>query len=159
MGFMSRIHDEQQPDGPALTSELMRQYSRELSHAIWLRGQAGERLEGEARLYKAMRLHPEYHRLWDRLDRLGEAGLTQAGVDPLLHVQMHAMVEAQRVEKDPPEVEAALKALLRRGFTRHQAVHEVGALVAQELYHMLNENRVFDLDGYVRELRRLIRGR
>lgn len=157
---MTQIDDDQHPDEIGVTSALVRQYSRELSHAVWLRGQAGGRLEGEeARIYRAMRQHPEYHKLWDRLDRLGDAELEQNGVNPLLHVQMHAVVEAQRAEKDPPEVEAALKALLRRGLTRHQAVHAVGSLVAEELYHMLSENRLFDPDWYVRELRKLAVGR
>lgn len=157
---MSHPDEEEHPDETRTTTALMRQYSRELNHYIWLRGQAGERLEGEeARIYKAMRQHTQYHKLWDRLDKLEEAELIQDGVDPLLHVQMHAMVEAQRVEKDPPEVEAAIRALLRKGRTRHQAVHAVGSLVAEELYHMLSEDRVFDLAWYVRELKKLIAAR
>jgi hypothetical protein len=44
---------------------------------------------------------------------------------------------------------------VRQGVSQHEAIHRVGAVLTDEIWHILNEKRPFDEAGFVRKLRRL----
>jgi len=54
-----------------------------------------------------------------------------------LHASMHVVVENQLASNDEPVVRA-LARLMKEGLSRHQAVHAIGCLVAENVYHLLN---------------------
>ena len=56
-----------------------------------------------------------------------------------LHAAMHAIVEYQLAANDEPVVRA-LSRLMREGLSRHDAVHAVGSLVAEQVYDLLKLN-------------------
>ena len=56
-----------------------------------------------------------------------------------LHASMHVVVENQLAEDDEPVVRA-LGRLMKEGLTRHDAVHVIGSVVAQQIYDLLNQN-------------------
>jgi len=111
-----------------------------------------------ARTVQVMREHPEYAALWPRLDELSDAELKQGGVDPMLHIMIHATLENQLAENDPPVTGEVLEALLAQGLSRHEALHRIGSVLTGEIFGVLKEGRAFDAAGYDRKLRELTRG-
>jgi len=53
-----------------------------------------------------------------------------------LHAAMHAIVENQLAAKDEPVVRARSR-LMKEGLSRHDAIHAVGSLVAEQIYDLL----------------------
>lgn len=50
-----------------------------------------------------------------------------------LHASIHTAVENQLAEKDEPVVRALVR-LMTEGLSRHDAVHAIGSLVAEQIY-------------------------
>jgi len=61
-----------------------------------------------------------------------------------LHASMHVVVENQLASNDEPVVRA-LARLRREGLSRHDAVHAIGALVAEEVYDLLKQEEPADV--------------
>lgn len=134
----------------------LKKATRKLARLIWQMDQAGIPLEGEqASMAKAMRQHPEYADIFMRLDELSEAEIERDGVNPVLHVQLHAVVENQIAQRDPAEVREIVKALMRQGYSRHEAIHAVANVLTEEMFSILQDKRMFDEGGYLRKLRKL----
>jgi len=96
--------------------------TRQPTRLLWQMAQAGAPLEGEqAILVEVMREYPEYADLWERLDELSDADIKRDGVNPILYVQMPAVVENQIAQREPAEVRETVRARLRQGFDRHEA--------------------------------------
>lgn len=68
--------------------------------------------------------------------------------DPFLHITIHAVVEDQLAEKDPVEVLKFYNAMRRKGCTRHDAIHLIGAILVPLLFGNMIEEKSFDLDTY-----------
>ncbi len=136
----------------------LRQLGRTRIGLIWQLAQAGVDLEdGDRRLAEVLRQHPEYHHVWEDVESLAGEISTLDGVNPFAHVLMHHVVENQLADDDPPQTTRALEALLKVGTDRHDAVHAIAAVVAEELNDMVRVERVFDRDGYVDALEDLAR--
>lgn len=132
----------------------MRSLSRFHIGGIWKRGQAGEPLEGEdATYYQVMLQHPEYREFWEQAGELGDREVMIDGVNPYMHVAMHAVVERQISDKKPPEVDQMLFRLMRTGMDRHDAVHRIAQILSEFLWQILREKKPFDEKTYRRRLR------
>jgi len=57
----------------------------------------------------------------------------------LLHASMHVVVENQLASNDEPVVRA-LARLMKEGLSRHEAVHAIGSVVAEDIYDLLKQN-------------------
>ena len=114
----SLISDSILPENMQQLQLLTRQPTR----LLWQMAQAGAPLEGEqAILVEVMREYPEYADLWERLDELSDADIKRDGVNPILYVQMPAVVENQIAQREPAEVRETVRARLRQGYDRHEA--------------------------------------
>ena len=60
---------------------------------------------------------------------------------PRLHAAIHVVVENQ-IAAGIPDVVAALQRLQQQGLTRHDALHAVGALVAEQLHQAVKKANV-----------------
>ena len=56
-----------------------------------------------------------------------------------LHACMHVIVENQLAAHDEPVVRALCR-IMKEGLSRHDAVHAIGSLVAEEVYDLLKEH-------------------
>jgi hypothetical protein len=56
-----------------------------------------------------------------------------------LHASMHVVVENQLADDDKPVIRA-LGRLMKEGLTRHDAVHAIGSLVAEQIYDVMKQN-------------------
>ncbi|GEM_PF-397890 len=147
------------PDFSAVQEQL-KSLTRTRLCEIWKRAQADALFtHEEAQIARIMQEHPEYHDLWGRLDTISDAELEQDGTNPILHISIHDTIENQIAQGDPPEVRPIIERLVAQGLSRHEAVHRVGGVLAEEIYRVLKENRPFDEAGYLRKLRRLVRSR
>ncbi len=72
-----------------------------------------------------------------------------------IHLVIHELVEKQLGEGDPPEVSETLARLLGRGRTRHEAIHEIGKVIASEAFGMMRGARSLDRQSYLARLREL----
>ena len=140
--------------------QQLQSLTRQQMRLLWQLAQTGAPLEDEhARLIKIMREHPEYADLWGRLDELSDTEIERDGVNPILHVQMHAAVENQIALRDPDEVRVSLKALLRQGYDRHEAIHVIASALLEEIFPVLKEQHPFNEAHYLRKLRKLAHGK
>jgi len=55
-----------------------------------------------------------------------------------LHASMHVVVENQLALNDEPVVRA-LARVMKEGLSRHDAVHAIGSVVAEEIYDVLKQ--------------------
>ncbi len=120
--------------------------NREHMHELWrMRDQGVSELSADqSRLLEAMREHPEFYPLWERLPYLPKGEFLVGEMNPFVHVVMHAIVENQYGASDPPEVVAALDSLVKAGFTRHRAVHAIGNVFTVELFDVLQSRSPFN---------------
>ena len=86
----------------------------------------------------------EYHR--------GRKGPHPEAESPLAHGAFHAIVENQIAGNDPPEVRAALERLVADGCSRHEAIHAVGSVIAEETHAIMTAKRPFDRNRVARAL-------
>ena len=125
---------------------------------IWSKAKLGLPLEGEEALFADIMLeHREHHPLFD----LGEAAFEidfsgRREINPFLHTSLHAVVEQQIQSGRPAETEQAVAALQARGESRHDAIHRIGALLAQALYDAVTRNRPIDEARYISNLKEFI---
>jgi hypothetical protein len=136
----------------------MKALTRQHVRLVWEASQLDMPVTDEdARLVRVMRDHPEYSDLWGRLDELADEEIEREGVNPVLHITIHSIIENQIAEGNPEEVRQVVVALMRQGLTRHEAIHRVGKVVSDEIFRILQENRPFDERSYIRRLQRLAR--
>jgi hypothetical protein len=135
----------------------MREASRQRMRLIWeMSGLDESRLSDEDRgLVEVMRMHPEYYDLWGRLDEVTDEELERDGSNPVIHLIIHQTVENQISANDPPETAKALERLMKRGRTRHDALHEIGAVVAEEMFDILKSDHPFNEQRFIRGLHKL----
>jgi hypothetical protein len=75
--------------------------------------------------------------------------------NPKLHALFHAIVENQLAAGDPPEVAQTLERLLAGGASRHGAIHALASVVAEEVFAVMKEQRVYDRKATSAALARL----
>ncbi len=138
--------------------EEMKSLSRQRADLIWEEAQLGEELSDEdTRLVQAMRDHPEYADLWGHLGELSDEQIQRDGTNPILHITIHQTIENQIVIGEPKETAQTVEALMQQGLDRHEAIHRVGTVLADEIFHILKDKRPFDEAGFVRKLQRLVK--
>jgi hypothetical protein len=106
-------------------------------------------------MYEVMEHHMQHAALWDRLDTATDEDVEQGGVNLVLHIVFHHIVENQLAEDNPLAVRQVMRALMQKGLKEHDAAHAIASVIAWETYNILNEKRVFDERRFVRELRKL----
>ena len=137
--------------------QTMKELNRTQLHDIWLKAKAGEPFndDEEAHIAKAMREHPDYHHIFERLDEMKGDELVENGVHTTLHITAHTVIENQLAQNNPPETQMALEGLIRRGVTRHEAIHAIAYEFNLELYKVLKNSRPFNNIAYKRRLEKL----
>lgn len=135
----------------------LRYLTRSHLSLIWELTMAGAELEGEeATFAKILKQHPEYFDIWERAGILDpHEEVLREGANPFVHVAIHQTVENQIANHTPPQTAETLEALMQAGYTRHEAIHTIGAIVAQEIFEILRDNRPFNEAAYVEALRDL----
>ena len=132
--------------------------TRHRTRLIWQKANLGGPLSDEdARLAQAMRDHPEHADLWGHLDELSDEQVERDGTNPVAHVNIHVAVESQIANGEPKGTAETVEALMRQGLSRHEAIHAVGTVLTDEIYHILKDKRPFDEAGFVRKLKQLVK--
>lgn len=65
------------------------------------------------------------------------------------------VVENQIRDNDPPETRQTLRRLIKEGFSREGAVELIAAVVVNEIYNVLNQEKNFNRKRFVAALRQL----
>lgn len=72
-----------------------------------------------------------------------------------VHLLVHGIVEKQILDRNPPQVAAALDRLTKAGISRHEAIHTIGKLVTAEAMDMIKQGRPVNLTAYIEALEKL----
>ena len=147
------------PDSPVVPDPFaeMRELSHERVYRLWQAAKHGGTFQGDdAQQVQAMCDHPEYYEIWDHANEFGQEPMTVDGVNPLMHVTMHVVVENQAALGQPPEVRAVLAYRASQHLPRHDAVHAIANELARGLWHALHDRAPFDNDAYRARLAKLL---
>jgi hypothetical protein len=140
---------------PAFASS-MREMSRGHIADIWRRGSKGETLGREdAAFFKAMQDHPEYTDFWEHAAELASRDIQADRTNPFLHISLHAVLERQIAEANPPETAQALFRLTRAGMDRHEALHRIASLLTEMLWESMHAGKRADPETFRKRLRGL----
>lgn len=135
----------------------MRRQSRERLDRIWNEDRLGLPFTDEDALTaRILREHEEWYDVWDSIGEDPDRDFDIDGVNPVIHVMFHGMVESQLAGEGPEDVELILEALLRQGLDRHEAIHRVANVMSKEVYSVIRDLRAFDVSGYVQRLWELV---
>ena len=94
---------------------------------------------------RRIKLVLDYHRL---------AGIDFTDVDEELHAIIHVIVENQLAEQVKP-VPATLKKLIRQGLSRHDAIHAIGTVLAEDIFEVIKTRKKHNIKRYRRRLEKL----
>jgi hypothetical protein len=136
----------------------LRRLTRTRLGLTWELAKAGGELDDEdARFVEVLKQDPECYDTWEQAGSLGAEEITQDGVNPFGRVTTHHVVENQLAENDPPHTAETLEVLLQAGYSTRHAIHAIGAIVAEEMFEIMRDDRPFNEAKYVKALRKLAR--
>jgi tetratricopeptide (TPR) repeat protein len=72
----------------------------------------------------------------------------ETGVNPFLHVTLHAIAEKQIEDRNPIEAFQFYNAMLRNKCSRHEAIHLLNIILIKFIFQILKENKPFPLESY-----------
>lgn len=75
--------------------------------------------------------------------------------NPRLHVAMHQVVANQLLADNPPATWLTVQRLIGLGYDWHNIMHMISALVAEDIYGIMREDRRHDPVSYARRLDQL----
>ena len=88
--------------------------------------------------------HPELNAAIEN-DR-SEIHTKGATISPTLHLAMHEIVANQLWADDPPEAWHTAQRLIEAGYERHEVLHMLGSVVAEDVYAALRDKLPLDLE-------------
>jgi uncharacterized protein YoaH (UPF0181 family) len=141
----------------ASSLDELKSLTRKRIRLLWQQANLGGTFSGEdAHLVQAMRDHPKYTDLWGHLDELSDEQIERDGTNPIMYINIRTTVESQIADGDPPITGETVQALMRQGLSRHEAIHRVGTVLAEEIYHILKDKRDYDQADYAHKLKQLV---
>lgn len=72
-----------------------------------------------------------------------------------LHLSLHVVAETQIRRRNPPVVAETLERLMREGLDRHEAIHAIGTVIAEEVMQVVGGKQRYDEIVYAEKLREL----
>jgi hypothetical protein len=138
-------------------NDLFSKQATVLYNAVWEKMKRGETLSGDAELMsEIMRDHPEFDPFWGA----GETAFQPQEingfmVNPLVHTGLHTAIEKQLINDDPVEVGVALKHLLEKGVSRHEAIHQIAGIWGDLYFRSVRRGGPFDEWIYLQALEAL----
>jgi hypothetical protein len=88
--------------------------------------------------------HPELHRAIQADSE--EIHINGEPMSPNLHIAMHEIVANQIWDDQPPETWQTAQRLLEAGYERHEMLHMLASVVADDVYGILREGQLHDSD-------------
>ena len=95
------------------------------------------------------------HPVADALDGDDEVIAGGESFSPRLHIAMHQIVANQLLAGDPPKTWQTVQRLAAVGYDWHNVMHMIAAVVGDDVYHALKDDRPFDPGDYIRRLHEL----
>lgn len=107
-----------------------------------------------------IRLHPEYHPLFDKTSNddaelLGREWTPEQGEgNPFLHLSLHLAIEEQLSIDQPPGISNLFNHLQNRHSDRHDALHDLLECLAETIWHSQRDKTPLDSTAYLERIRR-----
>lgn len=74
-----------------------------------------------------------------------------------VHASLHVMVENQAAHGDGTPVREAIDRLMGEGFSRHDAIHAVGAVLSKHMHRAMEASRPVSREAYFADVRAVTR--
>jgi hypothetical protein len=125
---------------------------------VWETAQLTDQVEDveTTRLIKILKEHPEYYEVWDHLEEYGDEDVEIDGVSPIMHINIHGVIENQLADDTPPFVAKALLKLTNNGVSRHEAIHVIGNALAEQIWTMMAQKQEYDQIKYQQDINRYV---
>jgi hypothetical protein len=152
------MDSEQQPSREPNREQL--RAHRQIFWDAWQKSEAALPLNAlEVRIVRVIRMHPEYHALFDDMERFLERDFqVDDGTNPYLHLSLHLALEEQVATRQPPQVAQALEQMVAvKRMDRHEALHALLEILAETVYLAQRQGREPDVEAYARRMQELIR--
>lgn len=75
--------------------------------------------------------------------------------NPDLHASVHAVIETQIAENDPPVVAQTVERLTGEGVNRHAVVHAIMDALVMQMHASMTSGAEFDVGAYAQDLSRI----
>ena len=75
--------------------------------------------------------------------------------NPILHEQIHVIIENQIRQNNPKETKITLNRLVKNGYTHNEAIHLIGTVLTEEMHDVLTNLKPFNLHRYIQKLENL----
>lgn len=157
MGGVS-MDSEQQPN-PGPNREQLRAH-RQVFWDAWQKAEAGLPLNAlEVRIVRVIRMHPEYHPLFDDMERFLDRDFqVEDGMNPYLHLSLHLALEEQVATRQPPQAAQALEQMVAvKRMDRHEAMHRLLEILAETVHQAQRRGEEPDVAEYARRMQELMR--
>ena len=127
-----------------------REQVRELFIGAWKKYRAGMPLAGmESLALDVILLHPEYHEILARPERVRDKHYTDEG-NPFLHMSLHMALEEQLSIDQPPGILLSFRKIVEKNDAdRHDALHEAIECLAEMLWRSQREGAPPDAAAYL----------
>jgi hypothetical protein len=111
--------------------------------------------EEEQLIGKLMLEHEEYHNQFELADALEDYHFDpESGVNPFLHITIHAIVENQLKSKQPIEAYQFYNSMRRKKVSHHETIHLIANIFAPLMFQVLKRQEPFDNELYKQLLKK-----
>lgn len=133
--------------------ETLRRINLTRFSQLWRKAKMGD-LEGvseeEKRIIKILLDHEtEYFKEFENLDFASNREIRPGKKqNPLIHIAIHSLVEAQVESKEPPEAYRYYLAVREKNHSHHEAIHVVSAIFTYLMIPVVKDRLPFDTARY-----------
>lgn len=133
----------------------IRELNRKKYYNIWQLVKAGETLKGEDQIIgELMKQHEEYYSEWESTDFEYEYD-PETEANPFMHIMIDTIVMNQMAKNDPRQTRLTYNKLTARGYSHLEAIHKIDLVIAEEIWEIITNRKVFNENNYITKLKKL----
>ncbi|VAX11237.1 FIG00433688: hypothetical protein [hydrothermal vent metagenome] len=129
---------------------------RKVFFEAWKKHHAGEKLESmETALVQIIKLHPEYHTLFDSNNNLNrDFSATSGEANPFLHLSLHLAIQEQLSLQRPAELSELYRQLVEKYSDVHSAEHKIMECLSEMIWQAQRSQSMADENQYLACIRK-----
>ncbi|MFZ5569557.1 MAG: DUF1841 family protein [Thermodesulfobacteriota bacterium] len=133
-------------------TSVLRAMNRQFMQAVWQKAKnrrLDELDESEKQIAMIMLDHAaEFRSRFEQAAAVEGKTVDEEEINPFMHICLHAVVENQLAEREPPEVYHFYQAMIKKKCGRHDALHLIANILFPMVFRVLRSGKEFDLETY-----------
>lgn len=137
-----------------------RDETRTVFFDAWYKYKAQEELTPmQEQLVQLIEAHPEYLDIFNHPEKYKEADFKVADnvENPFLHLGCHYTILEQVSLDQPQGIRSLYEKLVKQTSNVHDAEHQIMGILGKLIWKMLKEDKAFDQQDYLKQIKQLIR--